>query len=156
MQNQTVFAALLGSFVAGPALMTSSADYASVVHERKEVAGLAVVFGAEPEPALTEEMQYLRWRVSSLADEEPYTEFQDAEVTVTLDGEEYGPFPLRRQRRTPGLYQTQHIFTIAGEYDSVLRFRKGEEEEVHSVDFAFRIRDRASLEIPGRKGGGRH
>ena len=29
-------------------------------HERKEVAGLDVVFGAEPEPALTGEMQFLR------------------------------------------------------------------------------------------------
>ena len=51
-------------------------------HERKEVAGLAVVFGAEPEPALTDEMQFLRWRVSSLSDEEPYTDFQDAEVVI--------------------------------------------------------------------------
>ena len=37
-------------------------------HERKEVAGLTVVFGAEPEPALTGELQYLRWRIQTLAD----------------------------------------------------------------------------------------
>ena len=131
----------------------SSSD-AAVIHERKEVAGLSVVFGAEPEPALTDEMQFLRWRVRSLDDDEPYTDFQGAEVTITRDGEEFGPFPVRGTRRDPGLYQTRHIFTAAGEYESVLSFRKGEEEETHTVDFGFRIRDRATLELPARKGGG--
>ena len=131
----------------------SSSD-AAVIHERKEVAGLSVVFGAEPEPALTDEMQFLRWRVRSLDDDEPYTDFQGAEVTITRDGEEFGPFPVRGTRRDPGLYQTRHIFTAAGEYESVLSFRKGEEEETHTVDFSFRIRDRATLELPARKGGG--
>ena len=32
----------------------------AVAHERKEVAGLMVLFGAEPEPALTEEVEFLR------------------------------------------------------------------------------------------------
>ena len=132
----------------------SFSDSTVVFHERKEVAGLAVVFGAEPEPALTDEMQYLRWRVSSLADEEPYTDFEDAKVTIKRDGEDFGPFTVRAVRRNPGQYQTQHIFTAAGEYESVLSFRKGEDKEVHTVDFSFRIRDRETLEIPGRKGGG--
>ena len=35
---------------------------AAVAHERKEVAGLMVLFGAEPESALTEEVEFLRWR----------------------------------------------------------------------------------------------
>ena len=64
-------------------------------HERKVVAGLAVVFGAEPEPALTEERQFLRWRVSSLADEEAYEYLEDAEVTIKRNGEEFGPFGVR-------------------------------------------------------------
>lgn len=123
-------------------------------HERKEVAGLAVVFGAEPEPALTDEMQFLRWRVSTLAEEEPYSDFQDAKVTVTVDGEQYGPFEVRGVRGTPGRYQTRHIFTQAGEYESVLSFRKGEDQTVHSVDFEFRINDRSDLEIPRRRRGG--
>ena len=123
-------------------------------HETKEVAGLAVTFGAEPEPALTEEMQFLRWRIRSLADEEVYTDLQDAEAIIKRDGEEFGPFRVRGSRRSPGLYQTQHIFTVGGEYESVLSFRKGEDEKVHTVDFTFRIRDRAGLEIPPRKGGG--
>ena len=122
----------------------------TMFHERKEVAGLAVVFGAEPEPALTDEMRFLRWRVSSLADEEPYMDFEDAMVTIKHDGEDFGPFDVRAVRRNPGQYQTQHIFTAAGEYESVLSFRKGEEKEVHTVDFNFRIRDRKTLEIPPR------
>ena len=59
-----------------------------------------------------------------------------------------------RPSNDPGLYQTQHLFTEAGEYETVLSFRKGEEGEVHTVEFTFNIRDRATLEIPRRKGGG--
>ncbi len=142
----------LSLFVAATAIVTGAAysSDATVVHERKEVAGLGVLFGAEPEPALTEEMQFLRWRVTSLSDREPYRDLEDAEVTIKRDGAEFGPIGVRGARGDPGLYQTQHIFTEAGDYESVLSFRKGEEEEVHSVSFTFTIRDRATLEIPGR------
>ncbi len=142
----------LSLFVVATALVTGAAYSIerTMPHERKEVAGLSVLFGAEPEPALTEEMQFLRWRVGSLSDREPYLDLEEAEVTIKRDGEEFGPFGVRGARRDPGLYQTQHIFTEAGEYESVLSFRKGEEEEVHSVSFMFTIRDRAELEIPGR------
>lgn len=142
----------LSLFVVATAIVTGAA-YSSertMPHERKEVAGLSVLFGAEPEPALTEEMQFLRWRVTSLTDREPYRDLEDAQVTIKRDDEEFGPFGVRGARGDPGLYQTQHIFTVAGEYESVLSFRKGEEEEVHSVSFMFTIRDRATLEIPGR------
>ena len=141
----------LSLFVAATAVVTGAAysSDATVAHERKEVAGLGVLFGAEPEPALTEEMQFLRWRVTSLSDREPYPDL-DAEVTIKRGGAEFGPIGVRGARGDPGLYQTQHIFTEAGEYESVLSFRKGEEEEVHTVAFTFTIRDRATLEIPGR------
>lgn len=76
---------------------------------------MRVTFGAEPEPALTEEMQFLRWRISTLADREAYTDLQDAEVVITRDGDEFGPFRVRGSRRDPGQYQTQHIFTAEGE-----------------------------------------
>ena len=148
---------MLSSLVSAAAVATASASLGDTTmpHERKEVAGLAVVFGAEPEPAITEEMQFLRWRVSSLADEKPYADMKDVKVTITRDGEEFGPFDVRGSRRDPGTYQTQHIFTADGEYESLLSFRKGEEEAVHTVDFTFRIRDRGTLELPRRKGGGR-
>ena len=142
----------LSLFVAVTAIVASAASSSdrTMPHERKEVAGLSVLFGAEPEPAITEEMQFLRWRVSSLAEEEPYEDLEDAEVTIKRSGKEFGPFGVRGARGNPGLYQTQHLFTEAGEYESVLSFRKDKEEEVHTVAFTFNIRDRATLEIPGR------
>jgi len=131
----------------GVSLGASDAD-STFFHERKEVAGLAIVFGAEPEPAIHEEIQFLRWRVTSLGDDQPYAALTEAEVRITYDGEQFGPFPLRPVRGTPGQYETRHIFTRPAEYGTVLTFRKGDEPPVHSVDFAFTINDRATLEIP--------
>ena len=146
----TVFAlAAVGSILVAAVAPDSGLPF----HERKEVAGLAIVFGAEPEPALTQEMQFLRWRVSSLESEEPYAELS-GEVMISFDGEEQGSFPVRRIRGTPGSYQTRHIFTEPGEYETVLTFKKGEAEEMHTVDFNFNINDRSSLELPRRRGGG--
>ena len=155
MIKRTVRVSMLASLVTGGAIALGAAapDSGLFFHERKEVAGLAVVFGAEPEPALTEEMQFLRWRVSTLAEETPYADMTGASVTITRDGETFGPFDVRGVRGTAGLYQTRHIFTAVGEYQSVLSFRKGEATEVHTVDFVFRIGDRAELEIPRRRGG---
>ncbi len=105
----------LSLFVVVTAIVASAAfsSDGALRHERKEVAGLSVLFGAEPEPAITEEMQFLRWRVSSLADQEAYEHLVDAEVTIMRNGEEFGPFGVRGARRDPGLYQTQHLFTEA-------------------------------------------
>jgi len=146
-----------GAALLGMAAILSAAVLPDLMpfHERKEVAGLAIVFGAEPEPALTDEIQMLAWRVSSLASEEPYTELTEASVTVTRNGQSYGPFDLRPVRGTPGRYQTRHIFTEVGEYGTVMTFKKDENSEVHSVDFNFNINDRADLEIPKKRGGGR-
>ena len=138
----------------GSVLVAAVAPDTAPFHERKEVAGLAIVFGAEPEPALTQEMQFLRWRVSSLESEEPYAELS-GDVVISFNGEEQASFPVRRMRGTPGSYQTRHIFTESGEYETVLTFKKGEAEEVHTVDFNFTINDRSTLELPRRRGGGR-
>lgn len=132
---------------AGTVLVAAIAPDMVPFHERKEVAGLAIVFGAEPEPALTEEMQFLRWRVSSLESEEAYTELS-GEVVISFAGEEQATFPVRAMRGAPGSYQTRHIFTEPGEYETVLSFQKGDVEEVHTVDFNFTIRDRSTLELP--------
>ena len=59
--------------IAASAVLLPSAVLA---HDRKEVAGLVVIFGAEPEPALTGERQWLRWRFRS--GEEPFSELLDA------------------------------------------------------------------------------
>ena len=133
---------------------TFAPDSASPVHERKEVAGLAIVFGAEPEPALTEEIQSLRWRVTTLDGGASYTDLS-GEVEISFDGVVQGSFSVRGVRGTAGTYQSRHIFTEPGEYATVLTFKKGEAEESHTVDFNFNINDRADLQLPRLRGGGR-
>jgi hypothetical protein len=155
MKRNHRFAGLLALTALGSIAATAAvAPDMMRFHERKEVAGLAVVFGAEPEPATTEEMQSLVWRVSSLAGEEPYADLKKAKVIVRFNGEEFGPYVVRGSRRNPGTYQSRHIFTADGEYESVLSFQKGDDPKVHSVDFTFRIGDRKDMEIPRRRGGG--
>jgi len=98
-------------------------------------------------------MQFLRWRVSSLDSQEPYTELS-GEVAISFDGEELGSFRVRRVLGTPGSYQTRHIFTEPGAYQTVLTFKKGETEAAHTVDLEFNINDRSTLELPRRRGHG--
>lgn len=116
-------------------------------HERKEVAGLEVVFGAEPEPALTGEKQFLRWRFLS-KDKTPFGDIEEMSATVKRNGKTFGPFTGRMAAREPGVVATQHIFTAAGEYEATLTFKKKGDATVHSITFAFKIADRKTLEIP--------
>ena len=116
-------------------------------HERKEVAGLNVLFGAEPEPALTGEMQFLRWRFTA-QDKTPFADLEEMSATVKRNGKTHGPFTGRMSPRDPGLVATPHIFTSAGDYEATLTFKKKGDATVHSVTFAFKIADRKTLEIP--------
>lgn len=115
-------------------------------HERKEVAGLEVVFGAEPEPALNGEKQFLRWRF--LKDKQPFGDIEELAATVKRDGKTFGPFTGRTTPREPGVVATQHIFTSVGEYEATLTFKKKGDATVHTVTFPFKIGDRKTLEIP--------
>lgn len=117
-----------------------------VAHERKEVAGLEVVFGAEPEPAINGDKQFLRWRF--LKDKQPFGDIEELKATVKRNGKSYGPFTGRLAPREPGVVSTQHIFTSAGEYEATLTFKKKGEPTVHTITFAFKIGDRKQLEIP--------
>lgn len=117
-----------------------------VAHERKEVAGLEVVFGAEPEPAINGDKQFLRWRF--LKDKQPFGDIEAPAATVKRDGKTYGPFTGRMSPREPGVVATQHIFTSAGEYEATLSFKKKGEPTLHTITFAFKIGDRKQLEIP--------
>lgn len=117
-----------------------------VAHERKEVAGLEVVFGAEPEPAISGDKQFLRWRF--LKDKQPFGDIEELAATVKRSGKTYGPFTGRMTAREPGVVSTQHIFANAGEYEATLSFKKKGEPAVHTVTFAFKIGDRKQLEIP--------
>lgn len=116
-------------------------------HERKEVAGLEVVFGAEPEPALNGEMQFLRWRFLT-KEKQPFGDIEEMSATVKRNGKAFGPFTGRMTAREPGLVATQHIFTAPGEYEATLTFKKKGDATVHSITFPFKIRDRKELEIP--------
>jgi hypothetical protein len=117
-------------------------------HETKEVAGLEVVFGAEPEPALNGQMQFLRWRFRSKETKQPFGDIEDLKAVVKRNGKDFGPFTPRMTPREPGVAATQHIFKEAGEYDATLTFKKKGEPTLHSVAFTFRIRDRKEFEIP--------
>lgn len=115
-------------------------------HERREVAGLEVVFGAEPEPALNGEKQFLRWRF--LKDKQPFGDIEEMTATVKRNGKSFGPFTGRMSPREPGIVATQHIFTSVGEYEATLTFKKKGDATVHTVTFPFKIGDRKTLEIP--------
>ena len=115
-------------------------------HERKQVAGLEVVFGAEPEPALNGEKQFLRWRF--LKDKQPFGDIEEMSATVKRNGKTFGPFVGRMTAREPGVVATQHIFTSVGEYEATLTFKKKGDPTVHSITFPFKIGDRKTLEIP--------
>lgn len=130
------------------ALAVALVPFAAIAHETKEVAGLDVVFGAEPEPALTGELQFLRWRFRSKDTKQPFGEVEEPRATVKRDGKDYGPFDGRMSQREPGLVQTSHIFTAPGDYEAVLTFKRKGDAQVHSIAFTFRIRDRKELEIP--------
>jgi hypothetical protein len=127
--------------------MTVLAPAATLVaHERKEVAGLEVVFGAEPEPAINGDKQFLRWRF--LKDKQPFGDIEELVATVKRNGKTFGPFNGRMTPREPGVVSTQHIFTSIGEYEATLTFRKKGDATVHTITFAFKIGDRKTLEIP--------
>ena len=128
-------------------LVVAAACATVAAHERKEVAGLNVLFGAEPEPSLTGEMQFLRWRFTS-PDKAPFTDLEELTATVKRNGKTHGPFTGRMTMREPGLVATQHIFTSAGEYEATLTFKKKGDATVHSITFPFKIADRKTLEIP--------
>ena len=115
-------------------------------HERKEVAGLVVVFGAEPEPALNGEKQFLRWRF--LKDDKPFADVEELNATIKRNGKTFGPFSGRMTPRDPGVVATQHIFTSIGDYEATLSFKKKGDATMHSITFGFKIGDRKQLEIP--------
>lgn len=117
-------------------------------HETKEVAGLEVVFGAEPEPAINGQMQFLRWRFRSKESKQPFADLENLTATVKRDGKVHGPFTGRANPREPGVVATQHIFTAPGEYEATLQFKKKGDPTTHTIAFSFRIRDRKELEIP--------
>ena len=122
----------------------------SQAHETKEVAGLVVLFGAESwsGSTLTEEMEWLRWRFRSKDTDEPFDDIEEAVAVIKKDGKEFGPFEPRAARNDPGLIQSRHIFTVAGDYDAVLTFKKKGDPEPYTITFTYRVNDRRDLQFP--------
>ena len=59
------------------------------------------VIGAEPEPALNGEKQFLRWRF--LKDKQPFGDLEEMTATVKRNGKTFGPFTGRMAAREPGV-----------------------------------------------------
>ncbi len=117
-------------------------------HETRDIAGMQVVFGGEPEPVLDGEICFLRWRFSDLKTEEPVATLEALSATIQFDGKEFGPFEARGSRRNPGTYQTRHIFTTPGDGDVTLSFKKAGSDEVLTLTLPFAVHPRKSIEIP--------
>ena len=117
-------------------------------HERKEIAGMQVVFGGEPEPVLDGEICNLTWRFAVLETEEPVADLEAVTAKVMFEGKAFGPFNARSSRRNPGTYTTQHIFTKEGDGEVTLSFKKAGSDEVLTVSMQFAVRPRKSIEIP--------
>ena len=58
-------------------------------HDRKEVAGMLVVFGGEPEPVLDGEICFLTWRFSDPETEEPVANLEAMTAKVQFEGEQF-------------------------------------------------------------------
>jgi len=128
----------------------ASITLASVVfpHERREIGGMEVVFGGEPEPVIDGELRFLRWRFTDLKSKQPATDLKDVQARMKFEGQEFGPFEARGSRRDPGMYQTHHIFTRSGEGEVTLTFKREGMSDVLTVTFPFRIVSRKTIEIP--------
>ncbi len=117
-------------------------------HDRKNVDGISVLFGGEPEPMVNDERQFLRWKFTDVDTNELITDLEALEAVVTFAGEEAGTFTARGPRRDPGLYRTTHIFSIPGEGKVTLSFKREGNDKIYTVTFSFSVDSRKELEIP--------
>ena len=129
-------------------LIASLCSTAIFSHERNKVDGMNVLFGMEPEPPMSEERQYLRWRFTDAETSEPVSDLEEVRVTITIGENEYGPFEARTSPREPGMYQTAHIFTMKLEGEAKLSFKKEGEDDLYSISFPLRVFTREEFAIP--------
>ncbi len=117
-------------------------------HSRTNVDDISVLFGAEPEPMVDAERQYLVWRFTDADTKEPITDLEALEAVVTFAGKEAGTFTARGSSRDPGTYKTTHIFTMPGDGEVTLNFKREGNDKIYSVTFSFSVASRTELEIP--------
>lgn len=117
-------------------------------HSRTNVDDISVLFGAEPEPMVDAERQYLVWRFTDANTKDPITDLEALEAVVTFAGKEAGTFTARGSSRDPGLYKTTHIFTMPGEGEVTLSFKRQGGDKTYTVTFSFTVGSRKEIEIP--------
>ncbi len=117
-------------------------------HDRTNVDDISVLFGGEPEPMVNDERQVLRWKFTDVDTDEIITDLETLEAVVTFAGKEAGTFTARGSRRDPGVYKTTHIFTMPGEGEVTLSFKREGNDKIYTVTFSFSVMSRKELEIP--------
>ncbi len=117
-------------------------------HDRTNVDDISVLFGGEPEPMVNDERQVLRWKFTDVDTNEIITDLETLEAVVTFAGKEAGTFTARGSRRDPGVYKTTHIFTMPGEGEVTLSFKREGNDKIYTVTFSFSVMSRKELEIP--------
>ena len=117
-------------------------------HDRTNVDDISVLFGGEPEPMVNDERQVLRWKFTDFDTNEIITDLETLEAVVTFAGKEAGTFTARGSRRDPGVYKTTHIFTMPGEGEVTLSFKRQGNDKIYTVTFSFSVMSRKELEIP--------
>ena len=117
-------------------------------HDRTNVDDISVLFGGEPEPMVNDERQVLRWKFTDVDTNEIITDLETLEAVVTFAGNEAGTFTARGSRRDPGVYKTTHIFTMPGEGEVTLSFKREGNDKIYTVTFSFSVMSRKELEIP--------
>ena len=117
-------------------------------HDRTNVDDISVLFGGEPEPMVNDERQVLRWKFTDVDTNELISDLEALEAVVTFAGKEAGTFTARGSRRDPGVYKTTHIFTMPGEGEVTLSFKREGNDKIYTVTFSFSVMSRKELEIP--------
>ncbi len=117
-------------------------------HDRTNVDDISVLFGGEPEPMVNDERQVLSWKFTNVDTNELITDLEALEAVVTFGGKEAGIFTARGSRRDPGVYKTTHIFTMPGEGEVTLSFKREGNDKIYTVTFSFSVMSRKELEIP--------
>ena len=117
-------------------------------HDRTNVDDISVLFGGEPEPMINDERQVLRWKFTNVDTNALISDLEALEAVVTFAGKEAGTFTARGSRRDPGVYKTTHIFTMPGEGEVTLSFKREGNDKIYTVTFSFSVMSRKELEIP--------
>ena len=90
--------------------------------------GIKILFEAGPLPAMTQQKSSLTFLVRDMNAEdgaEPVAGLiENAEVTVKMGDQSWGPFPVAEGRRNPGNITLEKVFAYPGEYEVFLDFNK--------------------------------